>query len=87
MMCNGILYMSGALLLCAATGCATDIAAERNDGDWGANGYYADGPVGDAEFIGIYKTKTACERASKEWMATQTVGAPVFAECLPIDRR
>ena len=70
------------LLFTAA--CAT---GAPNEGNWAAHGYLTPGPTSEPEIIGVFKTRAECHAAGENWMSRQVVGNPVFADCLPVDRR
>ncbi|MEM8937347.1 MAG: hypothetical protein AAGC77_13165 [Pseudomonadota bacterium] len=58
-------------------------APETEDVFWSAYGFMGPAPTGDAELIGTYFGKKACDAAAEEWMSTQVAGNPVYAECFP----
>jgi len=78
---NMAMFVSFSLMLCA---CATDGA--KIEDRYGAYGYLSPTATGDAELIGVYPSRAACNNAAKEWEATQVVGNPVIAECYPVDK-
>ena len=80
------LFRSATFFACFifVTACATPAP---NDGNWAAHGYLTPGPTSEPEIIGVFKTQAECHAAGEGWMSRQVVGNPVFAECLPVDRR
>ncbi len=72
------------LLFLLSAACTTPAP---NDGHWAAHGYLTPGPTSEPEIIGIFKTRAECHAAGEAWMSRQVVGNPVFADCLPVDRR
>ena len=71
-------------LMFVTAACTT---AAPNDGNWAAHGYLTPGPTSEPEIIGVFKTRAECHAAGENWMSRQVVGNPVFADCLPVDRR
>lgn len=65
------------LLVSSCAGVATEFAAY---------GYVGVGPDGEGEFIGSYPSRDECEDAAEAWTSSQVYGAPVHAECYPVDK-
>ena len=71
---------------CASTDKSTG-EVRRDALQWSGNGYLSPGPTSEPEFIGYFETESECEDAISVWKSVQVVGNPIFAECLPVDRR
>ena len=99
---NGAGLVSALMMLAATSGCATSTNVsepakeaplrlmdefKEADGEWTAFGYLTPTPTSEPRVIGVFKFKRDCLRSADAWMARQVVGNPVFAECLPVDRK
>ncbi|MEL7487529.1 MAG: hypothetical protein AAGJ87_09990 [Pseudomonadota bacterium] len=88
MVVRGVLIIIAAF---AATACAapqkTTEEVSRVVQQWSGNGYLSPAPTTEPQFLGYFDTEDACEAEIDAWMSRQVVGNPVFAECLPVDRR
>jgi len=76
------------LLAVLIAACATYEKSEdgiKAESKWAANVYLGALRMSEPEIIGLFRIKSGCERAVKEWLQSQVVGQAISGECLPID--